>query len=99
MSYKHLIAIAAIGLAAVAMPVAAQAKADETTGVFSDGVAYEYTSQVKDGRLILIGSWDNGEKSFRLVVANGWVRGEVGPNPVSFRLNEAHADTPKMTVR
>lgn len=99
MSYNPLIATAAVALAAIAMPGAAQAKASETTGVFADGVAYEYASQVKDGRLILTGSWDHGEKPFYLVVANGRVRGEIGSNPVSFRLNEARADAPKVTVR
>ena len=98
MSYNSLIATAAVALAA-AMPVAAQAKADEKTTGFFDGVDYEYTSRVKGGRLILTGRWDRGQKPFYLVVSKGWVHGRVGSNPVWFRLNEAQADAVQVAVR
>lgn len=49
-----------------------------------DGVTYSYTTTDQDGARILEGRASQGGK-FRFVVRNGWVKGDVAGNRVSFR--------------
>lgn len=68
------------------LPVAAHA-ADKTT--FSqDGIRYEYTTSVVNGRTVISGKTSEG-KAFRLRVGETAVVGEFGGQPVRFLRAEA----------
>lgn len=72
-----------IAAAAAALTLAAPAFAAERSFT-RDGVTYNYTMTEQDGARVLEGHASQGGK-FRLVVRNGWVKGDVAGNRVSFR--------------
>lgn len=49
-----------------------------------DGVTYNYSTTTQGDARVLEGHASQGGK-FRLTVKNGWVKGYVAANPVSFR--------------
>ncbi len=55
-----------------------------------DGITYTYTIADKDGRQVIEGAANKGDK-FRLTVRNGWVDGYVNQTRVSFRAPKAKA--------
>ncbi len=70
-------------IAAAALTLATPALASERSFT-RDGVTYTYTTLDQGGARILEGRASQGGK-FRLVVQNGWVKGDVGGKPVAFR--------------
>ena len=54
-----------------------------------EGTTYVYQTEAKSNAKVISGRAFPGGKSFRLVVANGMVRGVSGGAPVSFAVNEA----------
>jgi len=75
---------------------AAPAAAGTATFV-RDGVTYLYNVETKGDVRIITGQQKGGDR-FRLVVKRGWVSGEVGPMPVSFRVKDAVSETPARAV-
>ncbi|MBB5710634.1 hypothetical protein [Sphingomonas xinjiangensis] len=69
--------------AATALSLASPAVASERSFT-RDGIVYSYTTTEQDGARVLEGRASQGGK-FRLVVRNGWVKGDVAGNRVSFR--------------
>jgi len=75
--------VAALGFSA---PVLAEKSAEKSFN--HDGTTYVYQTEAKDDAKVISGRAFPGGKSFRLVVANGMVRGVSGGSPVSFALND-----------
>ena len=69
--------------AAAALTLASPALASERSFT-RDGVTYSYTTVDQGDARVLEGRASQGSK-FRLVVRNGWVQGNVGGKPVSYR--------------
>lgn len=84
-------ASAAAAFAAIA-PVAASAEADMQK--FSrDGDTYVYTTKIRDDGATVISGRRMGGGTFRLVVANGRVRGTASGHAVAFRVAETAQQT------
>lgn len=69
--------------AAAALTLASPALATERSFT-RDGVTYEYTATAQGDARVLEGRASEGG-TFRLVVRDGWVKGEVDGARVSFR--------------
>ena len=85
--------VAALGFSA---PVLAEKSAEKSFN--HDGTTYVYQTEAKDDAKVISGRAYPGGKSFRLVVANGKVRGVSDGAPVSFALTEVKPLTGNVKV-
>lgn len=78
-----------VSAAALAAIVPAAALAEPVKGQFEhEGYSYVFTATEKGDSRIISGKRYPGAEAFRLVVADGRVRGTSAGKPVSFRLAE-----------
>lgn len=92
---KTLFLPALVGVA-LALPAVAHAEAEKTSFV-RDGVAYTYTSEMVNGRMVLAGKANDAP--FRLIVSENRVSGEFNHKSVTFPLSEVDVSSKEVASR
>ena len=86
---KASILACALLLSGPAGQAAASAAPADVRRTVIDGMQLEYrTTRDAKGALVLAGREAKSKRTFRLKVVNGWVRGEVDGQRVSFHVSE-----------
>ena len=87
--------VLAVAATAAMIPLTARA---ETTSFERDGVSYNYTTEVVNGRTVIKGK-DNAGKSFRLVVGESRVRGNYNGTAINMSLSEVKPSLAAVAMR
>lgn len=82
----RMLSIAIIAAVGVSAPALAEKSAEKSFE--HEGTTYVYHTEAKSGGKVIRGRAYPGGESFRLVVANGMVRGFSSGSPVAFKLAE-----------
>lgn len=85
----------ALATGAFLLPAAAHA---DTTAFERDGISYNYTTALVNGRTVITGKDDAG-KSFRLVVGEKRVHGHYNGTAVDIALSDVKRSTAAVAMR
>lgn len=85
----------ALATGALLLPAVAHA---DTTAFERDGISYNYTTALVNGRTVISGK-DGAGKSFRLVVGQTRVRGTYNGTPIDIALRDVKRSVDAVAMR